>query len=98
MSKETALSNLKSGLPIQPEYIKLGFTGLVELIKLAFQNRGMLRQRVTVLEGIVEAQAEMNASQEIKLNAVLEREGALEKRIDELENSLKFIRKVGNGN
>jgi hypothetical protein len=53
MSKELALSNLKQGLPIPPEIIKLGATTLLEVIKLAFQSRGMLRQRVTVLEGIV---------------------------------------------
>lgn len=73
MSKETALSNLKSGLPIPPEIIKLGATTLLEVIKLAFQSRGMLRQRVTVLEGIIEAQAEINASQELAIKQLNEK-------------------------
>lgn len=72
MSKETALSNLKSGLPIPPEYIKLGFTGLVELIKLAFQSRGMLRQRQTVLEGIVQSNTEISAERDALQSAAIE--------------------------
>jgi len=91
MSKELALSNLKSGLPIPPEIQKLGFAALLEVIKFAFQSRGMLRQRVTVLEGIVEAQAELNAKQETVINLLLEREGKFEVEIATMKGNIAAL-------
>jgi len=91
MSKELALSNLKQGLPMPPEIIKLGATTLLEVIKLAFQSRGMLRQRVTVLEKIVEAQAELNAKQETVINLLLERESKLELEIATMKGNIAAL-------
>ena len=88
MSKETALSNLKSGLPIPPEFIKLGFEGLVELIKLAFERRGMLKQRQTVLEGIVQSNTEISAERDKLQSAAIEQ---LISENKELVNAIKEL-------